>query len=209
MSTAPALRAFENPAPHRVIRNFLGPDLIDQLLAHVEANQSAFAPAGVADKVINPEIRVSRLLRDFGPLRDRLEARFRAILDSTLTELRLSPFELERMEMEIAAHCDGAFYQWHIDTRTGVTDKATDRILTGVLYFHAEPKNYSGGELRLHSILPPEQGGRFLDIIPERGMLLLFPSWAPHEVRPVACPSGAFMDQRFAINGWYRSRRAS
>lgn len=209
MSTAPALRAFESPAPHRVIRNFLGPDLIGQLLAHAEANRDAFTPTRVEGAGVDPESRVSRGLRDLGPLQGELEARFLAVMDPTVADLRLSSFDLDRLEIELVAHGDGAFYRRHIDTRTGPSDKTTDRVLTGVLYFHTEPKNYSGGELRLHSILPPGQGGRFLDIIPERGMLLLFPSWALHEVRPVACPSGAFMDQRFAINCWYRSRRAS
>lgn len=209
MSTAPALRAFEQPAPHRVIRNFLGPDLIGQLLAHAEAKQDAFMPTGVEGTGVDPEIRVSRVLRDFGSLRGALEARFLAIMDPAVADLRLSPFNLGRLEIELVAHGDGAFYRRHIDTRTGASDKSTDRALTGVLYFHAEPKNYSGGELRLHSILPPEQGGQFQDITPEQDMLLLFPSWAPHEVRPVACPSGAFTNQRFAINCWYRSRRAS
>lgn len=209
MSTASALRAFEQPAPHRVIRNFLGPDLIGQLLAHAEANQDSFMPTGVEGTGVDPEIRVSRVLRDFGSLRGALEARFLAIMDPAVADLRLSPFNLGRLEIELVAHGDGAFYQRHIDTRTGASDKTTDRALTGVLYFHAEPKNYDGGELRLHSILPPEEGGQFLDITPEQDMLLLFPSWAPHEVRPVVCPSGAFTNQRFAINCWYRSRRAS
>lgn len=209
MSTAPALRAFEQPAPHRVIRNFLGSDLINRLLAHAEANQDAFTPTELGDGRIDPEVRVSRLLRNLGALRDALEARFLTIMEPTVADLRLSTFDLGRLEMELVAHGDGAFYQRHIDTRTGFTDRATDRALTGVLYFHVEPKNYSGGELRLHSILPPEQGGCFLDITPEQDMLLLFPSWAPHEVRPVSCPSSAFMDQRFAINCWYRSQRAS
>ncbi|MBX9634968.1 MAG: 2OG-Fe(II) oxygenase [Magnetospirillum sp.] len=207
MSTASALRAFEECGPHRVIRNFLGPDLVNQLLALAEANQDAFKPAGVGDGILDPEIRVSLLLRDLGPLREVLKARFRAIMDHAVAELRLAPFDLGRVEIELAAHGDGAFFGRHIDTRTGPTDNTMDRALTGVLYFHAQPKNYGGGQLRLHSILPPEQGGCVQDITPERDMLLLFPSWLPHEVRPIVCPSGAFMDSRFAINCWFWSRR--
>jgi Rps23 Pro-64 3,4-dihydroxylase Tpa1-like proline 4-hydroxylase len=34
-----------------------------------------------------------------------------------------------------------------------------------------------------------------------------FPSWAPHEVMPISCPSKRFTDSRFAINYWvYRAR---
>ncbi|MBU0724712.1 MAG: 2OG-Fe(II) oxygenase [Alphaproteobacteria bacterium] len=207
MSTGPVPRVFAQPAPHRVSRNFLGPDLIARLLAHVEAKRDAFTPTQISSGKIDPDIRVSWLLRDLGGLRDALAARFLAIMDPMIADLRLSPFDLGRLEMEIVAHGDGAFYRRHIDTQTGAADRATDRALTSVLYFHAEPQNYSGGELRLHSILPLEEGGCFLDIMPEQDMLLLFPSWAPHEVRPISCPSGAFMDQRFAINCWYRSQR--
>lgn len=178
------------------------------LLAHVEANQGIFKPTALGDGRIDPDVRVSLVLREFGALRDALEARFLSVMEPSVARLRLSPITLGRLEMELVAHGDGAFYQRHIDTRIGPTERTTDRILTAVFYFHAEPKRYSGGELRLHSILPVEQGGSFLDITPEQDMLLLFPSWAPHEVRPISCVSGAFMDQRFAINCWFRSQRA-
>ncbi|MGX1305704.1 SM-20-related protein [Amorphus suaedae] len=209
MSIAPELNAFARPAPHQVISNFLGVDLVERLLAHAEANQTAFTSTALADGRVDTGIRVSRILREFGPLRSPLESRFLAIMEPTVADLRLSPFDLGRLEMELVAHGDGAFYRRHIDTRTGRTDQATDRALTAVYYFHAEPQKYTGGALRLHSILPVEQGGSFVDVTPEQDMLLLFPSWAPHEVRPVSCPSGAFMDQRFAINCWFRSQRAS
>ena len=209
MSTVPALRAFEDLPPHLVIRDFLGRDMIARLLAHVEASREAFIPTSVADGRVDPEIRISLILSNFGPLRDTLAARFRAVMDQAVADLRLSPFELERLELELVAHGDGAFYRRHVDTRTSRADETTDRALTSVFYFHAEPRNYRGGELRLYSILPPDRGGCFLDITPEQDMLLLFPSWVPHEVRPIICPSGAFMDRRFAINCWYRRRRAS
>jgi Rps23 Pro-64 3,4-dihydroxylase Tpa1-like proline 4-hydroxylase len=209
MSTETTPRAFAQPAPHRVIRNFLGSDLIGQLLAHVDARQDMFKPTRISNSRLDPVVRVSSFMRDLGDLRAELEARFLAILDPMKAELRLSSIDLGGMEMEIVAHGDGAFYRRHIDTATGAADQKTDRALTSVFYFHAEPKKYSGGALRLYSILPPEAGGGYLDIMPEQDMLLLFPSWAPHEVLPVSCPSGAFMDQRFAINCWYRSRRKS
>jgi SM-20-related protein len=209
MNSASAPRGFAAPAPYHVIRNFLGPELVAQLLAHTQANQHAFEPTSIGNGRIEPEIRVSLMLREFGSLRDMLADRFRAVRAEAVAALRLSSFELAHLEIELAAHGDGAFYSRHIDTRTSAVDRKTDRVLTGVYYFHTEPKHYSGGALRLHSILPPEQGGRFVDIAPEQDMYLLFPSWAPHEVRPVVCPSGAFMNHRFAINCWYRSHSSS
>lgn len=202
-----ALRGFEKPAPHRVIRNFLGPDLIAKLLEYVEANRDAFSPSQVGDRRVDVETRVSRIFWNLGALRGALETRFLAILDSIIADLRISSFDFGRLELALIAHGDGAFYRRHIDTRTDLIDSTTSRELAAVLYFHAEPKKYSGGELRLHSILPAEQGGSHLDITPEQDMLLLFPTWAPHEVRPVSCPSGNFMDQRFSLNCWYHRLR--
>ena len=90
---------------------------------------------------------------------------------------------------------------------TELPDARSDRALTGVFYFHRQPKGFSGGELRLYAIGRAEDDRRYVDLTPGSDTLLLFPSWAPHEVRPVSCPSGAFLDSRFAINCWYRHRR--
>ena len=203
------MRAFELPAPHRVIPGFLGDEMIERLLAFASASQQAFVPTRVGRKPgrVDVDIRVSRVLRDFGALKDELKARFGGVREPAMADLQLSPFDLASMEMELVAHGDGAFYASHLDTHTDAPDAETLRILTGVYYFHALPKGFTGGEIRLHSILPPEQGGSFIDIEPARDMLLLFPSWAPHEVRPISCPSGAFEHSRFAINCWYRGRR--
>ena len=203
------MRAFELPAPHRVIAGFLGDEMIERLLALAGAGRQAFVPTRVGRKPgrVDADIRASHVLRDFGALKDQLMARFEGIRKQAMADLRLSPFELASMEMELVAHGDGAFYASHIDTHTNAPDAETLRILTGVYYFHALPKGFTGGEIRLHSILPPEQGGSFIDIEPARDTLLLFPSWAPHEVRPICCPSGAIEHSRFAINCWYRSRR--
>lgn len=105
--------------------------------------------------------------------------------------------------MELAAHGDGDFYRRHIDTFIRGEVTGTDRVLTAVYYFHARPKAFTGGELRLHSFRSPDDGGSWVDIEPAHDSLLLFPAWAPHEVRPVSCPGGDFAQSRFAINCWY------
>ena len=103
------------------------------------------------------------------------------------------------------AHNDGAFYKRHIDTQTA-SERDAIRVLSGVYYFHAEPKAFTGGALRLYAIGDPDKK-TFVDIEPAHDSLLAFPSWAPHEVRPISCPSKRFTDSRFAINCWmYRER---
>lgn len=204
MDTEKSSDPFDRIPPYRVVPNFLGNDLIERLLAHAQARETEFVPTDVGntDRRINPEIRVSLVLRDFGDLREELIARFRAAMPQAMADLRLAPFDLARCEIELVAHGDGAFYRRHIDTITGMPDAKSQRALTGVLYFHALPKGFGGGQLRLYAFA--ESGDYFVDIEPERDQLVLFPAWAPHEVMPISCPSGEFAQSRFAINCWYR-----
>jgi Rps23 Pro-64 3,4-dihydroxylase Tpa1-like proline 4-hydroxylase len=102
-------------------------------------------------------------------------------------------------EIELVAHGDGAFFSRHIDT---YTTRKSQRVISGVYYFHRQPKAFSGGELRLYGLTKGDQTGPFVDVIPENDTLVTFPSWYPHEVLPVRCPSGRLEDSRFAVNCW-------
>lgn len=205
------MRAFEDLVPHHRIEKFMGPAMVQDLLDLAIERDGTFMPTAVGNGttgIVNPAIRSSLLIRDLGLLRAQLEARFAAALEETIGILRLSPIRLHSLELELVAHNDGAFYGEHIDTFTAQSDTRSDRALTGVYYFHRSPKAFSGGALRLHAIAPAAHGERrFVDIEPEQDMFVLFPSWVPHEVRRVSCPSGAFADSRFALNCWYRSER--
>jgi len=205
------VHAFETLAPHRRIEGFLGSAMVQALLDLAIARQDDFVPTTVGNGnggAINPDIRSSLLLRDFGQMRPELESRFAAVLDETVRLLRLSNVPLNDLELELVAHNEGAFYGEHIDTFTGRPGAQSHRTLTGVYYFHRDPRGFDGGELRLHAIAPAADGTRaFTDIAPDQDVFVLFPSWVPHEVRKVSCPSGAFADSRFALNCWYRSLR--
>lgn len=211
MNVSPSLRAFEKPPPHRCIDGFLGPALVERLLDLAARRQGDFKPTKVGNSekgTVNLAIRSSRILRNFDDLRAGLEDRFAAILDPVIQDLHLTPIHLSRLELELVAHGDGAFYSEHIDTFTDKPDAISNRVLSGVYYFHRDPKGFSGGELRLHAIAEAADGiRRFTDIQPLSDRFVLFPSWVPHEVRAVSCPSGAFLDSRFAINCWYHSQR--
>ncbi|CAN5886260.1 2OG-Fe(II) oxygenase [soil metagenome] len=202
---SPPLNALHQPPPHRRVPRFFGDAFVERLLAHVAEREGDFATTRLSEQRVDRSIRTSRLLRDFGNLRAEVEARFMAILDQSVGALALPPIRLAELELELVAHGDGAFYREHIDTATDRPGSKTARVLAGVYYFHRLPTGFAGGDLRLHAIVPAPDGGRaFIDISPDRDMLLLFPAWAPHEVRPVSCPSGVFLDSRFAVNCWYR-----
>jgi len=195
--------------PYQVIRNFLDPADVTALLDYAEAHEAEFAPSTLYDGTHVPTIRVSSVLSDFGRFDALLQEKVRALIPSLTTRLRVTPFEEARIEVELVAHNDGAFYLPHIDTYSGrKTDLNSVRVISGVYYVHREPKAYTGGALRLFDFQRDEREPAYVDFEPERNMLLVFPSWARHEVRPVACPSRRFMDSRFAVNCWIQAKLA-
>ena len=114
----------------------------------------------------------------------------------------MTPFEPYKVELELVTNNEGAFFKPHIDTFMANARKASDRVLSVVYYFYAEPKAFSGGALRLYAFGTQEDDGKFADVEPEQNTLVAFPSWALHEVLPVSCPSRRFSDSRFNVNCW-------
>jgi SM-20-related protein len=207
MISASATKAFGALPPHLVLQNAFEPALVERLLAYAAAREADFLETGIGKNgAVDKTVRRSRKIRDFGPLRDALESAFRTAMPQAICALGLAAFELADLSLELAAHGDGDFYSRHIDTFIGEHRQSSDRVLTGVYYFHNQPKAFEGGELRLYSPLPVDKGGSYTDIEPAHNSLLLFPAWAPHEVRPISCKKGGFAQSRFAINCWYNRR---
>ena len=193
--------------PHHVIHDFLPAETVAALLAFAEAHEAEFTPTGVGGGPVaapDPALRVSMGLRRLGVFGPLLEARLLALAPALIAELRLAPFEASQVELQLVAHGDRAFFARHIDIQPGGQARRL-RVLSGVYYLHRQPKAFAGGVLRLYAIGDP---ARFVDIEPACNMLLVFPSWAPHEVMPVSVPSGRFVDSRFAVNCWLTQRRA-
>lgn len=192
--------------PYSVRRDFLPPQLVADLLAFAEAHEAEFEPAKVGsreEQAVNPAVRISSRIRKFDPLRGEVARRVRPLAGELAAELKVKPFETAAMELELVAHNDGAFYNPHIDLVQSIGPQATMRVLSGVYYFHARPKAFEGGALRLLEIGNLSESRGFVDIEPADNTLVFFPSWMPHEVRKVSCPSRRFLDSRFAINCWF------
>ncbi len=84
-------------------------------------------------------------------------------------------------------------------------DAESTRELSFVYFFHAEPRQFYGGELRLYDnrrVRGVAHADSSQLLSPRQDMLVIFPSDAPHELLPVRVPSGQFSDSRFTINGW-------
>jgi len=194
-------------APHRVIPDFLDEAAAAGLLALAQSEESQFQPSMVGrpgSAMVKADVRISSVLRRKDVLRTLFDGRLRALAPSIVEDIGMSPFAVHKVEVELAAHGDGAFYKRHIDIHTGAS-ATSQRVLSAVYYFHQQPKAFSGGALRLHAI---GGSGAFVDIEPVHNSLLVFPSWAPHEVMPISCPSGRFIDSRFAVNCWLRRQLA-
>lgn len=198
--------ALSSVLPHLVLHNFLDEDLAARLLDYAIGHEAEFRPSQVFRRQsgrVDPQARVSvatRRLRQFGPI---LTTKLLGRAPEFLAALQAAPVEAPQVELELVAHNDGAFYARHTDT-VRASDEV--RVLSGVYYFHAKPKAFTGGALRLLSIGDPT-GTVHVDIEPADNTLVVFHAWAPHEVMPVACPSRRFGASRFAINCWiYRKR---
>ncbi len=175
----------------------------DQLRDHVMASAAEFGPSLIDYGDVNDTIRASASAKLGKTARRHLIATLRARLPEILADLGMAPFD-HQIETELVAYNDGAKFTRHADSRpdTGDPNKPrVDRRLSAVYYFFNMPKGFTGGELRLYPLL----GDSFVDIEPLDNMLLAFPSFTPHEVLPVACPSKAFAASRFAINIWFHA----
>ena len=193
--------------PYIVLRDFLDEKTVEGFLDHAISHQSDFTPAKLESKGVDSSYRVSMALPDLGKFGQVLEAKILELLPSFITAMRATSIEEPKLETELVAHGDGAFYKRHVDTQTGhYPDIKRIRILSCVYYFNAEPKAFTGGALRLHA-LGGKDGENFVDIEPMRNSLLVFLAWAPHEVLPVSCPSKKFTDSRFAINCWVNGKK--
>jgi Rps23 Pro-64 3,4-dihydroxylase Tpa1-like proline 4-hydroxylase len=190
--------------PYLLLRDFLEEKMVAALLDYALSHQSDFTPATVwtsDSQRIDPSARVSMGMRDLGEFKKVLETMILELLPKLTTELRVTPIEAPILELELVAHGDGAFFTQHVDAIGNDPDHKRIRVLSAVYYFNAEPRAFTGGALRLHAI-GGKEGENFVDIEPVRNSLLVFLSWAPHEVMPVSCSSKRFIDSRFAINCW-------
>jgi Rps23 Pro-64 3,4-dihydroxylase Tpa1-like proline 4-hydroxylase len=194
--------------PFLLFRNFLPAPTAAALLDWAIDNEAQFNPTTVGDgdgQRTDPRVRVSVSTRKFGATKRQLRDRVLELAPDLIRELRVNRLEIAEAELELVAHNDGAFYHRHIDTATGPDAAAGSlRFVSAVYYAHRQPKAFSGGALRLHRFATSDDDD-FLDIEPEHNLLVAFPSWAPHEVTPISCPSRAFADSRFAVNIWILS----
>jgi hypothetical protein len=196
------------PARYVRIDELLAPREHARLLAYARTHEPDFAASSVisADRAfrVEPEFRRSGTLSDVEAVWDMFDVRLRRLLPHVRRELGLPWFPLGRVERQMAVHRDGGFFRAHADN----TDAAVaGRCVTCVYYFHAHPKRFTGGELRLYDTMVrgarAERSNSYVNIDPADNTAVFFASDVYHEVRPVAPQSTAFGARRFSINVWF------
>jgi Rps23 Pro-64 3,4-dihydroxylase Tpa1-like proline 4-hydroxylase len=202
----------EAPAPVRaqcvVLDEFLAPqelnELVDFTLQHEAEFQSSevISPSGDPG-VVDYNHRRSRVLMDLGRHEQIILERIRGVLPRVLDQLGVKEFPVRHVETQITASNDGDFFGEH---RDDAQEMIASRNITFVYFFHREPRQFEGGELRLHdSRWHGEQQVKicgYQSIVPRQNQIVFFPCSLLHEITPVDCASRAFADSRFTLNGW-------
>lgn len=191
-----------------VLQEFLAAQELQELMCYALEHEADFRVSqvispGVEGGVVNPEYRRSRVLMELGRHGELLYSRIRSALPHVLEKLAMDVFPITRVETQITASNDGDFFRHHSDNAEKEIER---RQLTFVYFFHREPKAFDGGELRLHDS-QRENGvwtsiGQYRCVVPEQNQMVFFRSELLHEITPVECPSQAFADSRFTVNGW-------
>jgi len=191
-----------------VFEEFLAPEELKTLTQYalgreVDFRMSEVISPGVMGTVVDSEHRRSRVLMDLGSHEKVIRDRIEAALPRVLEKLSMEKFPITRFESQLTASNDGDFFRHHFDN---AEEEIANRELTYVYFFHREPKAFDGGELRMHDAERRDGSwvttGNYKAVVPEQNQIVFFPSALLHEITPVVCPSRAFADSRFTVNGW-------
>lgn len=196
------------PAKCVVLDEFLAPQELEELMRFALEHEADFRSSEVVSPseehgIVNYEHRRSRVLMDLEKHQDLMLDRIKETLPQVLDKLGMEEFAITDVEAQVTASNDGDYFHFHSDNSS---ERVRARHLTFVYFFHREPKQFEGGELRIHDARL-ENGeyvseGSYHTIVPQQNQIVFFPCELLHEITPVKCPSQHFADSRFTLNGW-------
>ena len=186
-----------------VLDEFLTPHELDELVAYALQHEAEFRSSEVISPSGDPGVidfshRRSRVLMELGKHQEVILERIRCVLPRVLDQLALEEFPITNVEAQITASNDGDFFGAHSDD---AQEMIASRRVTFVYFFHREPRPFEGGELRLYDSANDHRSG-YQTIVPQQNQIVFVPCSVSHEITPVECPSRAFADSRFTLNGW-------
>ena len=209
-SAAVAERPSILPAQCVILDEFLAPQELEELMRFTIEHEADFSASEVVSPsadggIVNYEHRRSRVLMDLCHHQDLILARIKAVLPQVLDKLGMEEFSIAEVEAQVTASNDGDFFHFHSDNGS---DRVASRHLTFVYFFHREPRQFEGGELRIHDARLEDGAyvteGTYQTIVPQQNQIVFFPCELLHEITPVNCASQSFADSRFTLNGWLR-----
>jgi len=201
------------PAKCVVLDEFLSPSELSNLTRFVLDHEADFnasavvshAEGGDVSGVVNYDHRRSRVLMDLAQHEDVMLDRIKSVLPMVLEKLGMKEFAITGVEAQVTASNDGDFFHFHRDNGSA---RVASRHLTFVYFFHREPRQFEGGELRIHDSHLKDgvyvSDNRYQAIVPQQNQIVFFPCELLHEITPVTCASQCFADSRFTLNGWLR-----
>jgi SM-20-related protein len=198
------------PAKCVVLDEFLAPSELSHLTRFVLEHEGDFSTSEVVSPhadggVVNYDHRRSRVLMDLAEHQDVMLERLKSVLPQVLETLGMKEFSIADVEAQVTASNDGDFFHFHSDNGS---ERVASRHLTFVYFFHREPRQFEGGELRIHDSRLQEgvyvSEGSYQAIVPQQNQIVFFPCEMLHEITPVNCASQRFADSRFTLNGWLR-----
>jgi Rps23 Pro-64 3,4-dihydroxylase Tpa1-like proline 4-hydroxylase len=190
-----------------VLDEFLAPQELDELLSYTLRHEAEFQSSTVVSPSGDPGVtdynhRRSQVLMDLGKHEQVILERIRGVLPRVLDQFGVEEFPVTHVEAQITASNDGDFFGAHRDDSQ---ETIASRYITFVYFFHREPRQFEGGELRLHDSRGSDghvSAGSYQTIMPQPNQIVFFPCSRLHEITPVECPSRLFADSRFTLNGW-------
>ena len=193
------------------IMDFLSPAEHQQLLEYAIAREADFQESGIVGRhgedALNHDVRKSRTLSGarLQEIWNMFDRRLHGILPGVRKELGMPWFRLGKVERQLTAHGSGGFFAPHVDTGHPI---AANRRISCVYYFYANPRRFTGGELRVYDTWVTPSGdtaaATYTTLTPVDNSIVFFPSAVFHEVRPVCSESDAFAGSRFTMTIWFR-----
>jgi Rps23 Pro-64 3,4-dihydroxylase Tpa1-like proline 4-hydroxylase len=191
-----------------VLDEFLAPQELEELTRFTLEHEPEFRTSEVISPtaesgVVSDEHRRSRVLMDAGRFQQLMLERIRGVMPEILEKLAMEKITVSSFEAQITASNDGDFFRSHNDNGS---ETVASRYLTFVYFFHREPRQFEGGNLRIHDArLEGEtyvSAGSYEEVSPRQNQIVFFPCELLHEITPVKCAAGQFADSRFTLNGW-------
>ena len=199
-----SVRVKGGQVPVLLADGFMGADFAAELCSFADAHREQFKRAVVTRPGVERELDLTtrRSLTfegDLGAIGERFLRR--ALEADPWTALRMEPLADPHHQFSLSAHRDGDFFLPHSDIVSGSNRDylGYDRLVTLTYYAHVPGARFEGGELVLHGLFGRGEPQVFE---PRNDRLVAFPSFAPHEVRPVLQPDAPFAEARFALTCW-------